>query len=467
MSFNRLLSDRSGSTAMIYALTVLPVVAVIAGALDFSARENLERKLKSATDAAAIAAIRYAIEGGLDADADTAAIILAAKDSFQSNIEGLDAGFDIDPVVEVDEDEGITVTARFDYPTSMLSIIGIQDLGVKARSRAAYQAGTAIEAVLVLDNSFSMDGARMDSLRDAADEFLDTVMTVDNDAVKIAVVPFNNYVNVGLDRGMESWIDVPSDYSQPVSSCAAPDADYVDAGCMRVSCSYSSDYDCTEWSCPTGVTVTPTCTTTTADFSWRGCVESRARPLDYEDRDFSSNPEKGRMERHAWGCPAPILPLTSDRGDIDDRLDAMVPEADTYIAPGIAWGLRVLSSQEPFSEGADAATFADEGGTKVMILMSDGENTRSRNSYGVEWGDHWASDVADANATTLAACEYAKAQGVEIYTVAFGVTDADTLAILEDCASNIEQFYNTIDAIDLSGAFADIGRSFRDIALVE
>ena len=60
------------------------------------------------------------------------------------------------------------------------------------------------EVALVLDTTKSMEGARLAELKRAARKFLDTIdaSLPDNDAnaFKVAIVPFSEYVNVGLGR---------------------------------------------------------------------------------------------------------------------------------------------------------------------------------------------------------------------------------------------------------------------------
>ncbi len=461
MTNRNFLKNQRGATAIIWAIMLMPLLALIAAALDFSSRETVQRQVKAATDMAAIAAVRLAIEQDVDEDE----LKQAAIDNFNQNMASFPQGSLVTPYVEIDEINGITVWAEYNMPTTMLGIAGVESLKVKARSRAGYSSPAKIEAVLVLDNSFSMDGARMTQLRDAADEFLNLVLKDASGDVKVGLVPFNHYVNVGTDNEGEGWIDVASAYSETLTFCSTDVAASEANGCY-VNPSCSSDYSCSDMICPDSTDLVQSCTTEDTAFEWFGCVESRPPPLDIEDEDYGIEQEVGRMNYTDWGCPAKILPLTSDRSKVDLRLDEMEPEADTYIAPGISWGYKVLSSQAPFTEGANETAFKNEGGRKIMIIMSDGENTRSRNDWGTG-SDHWGDDVDDANDRTRAACEYVKSMDVEVFTISFGVTDADTIEILSDCASDIDQFYNTMDASALMSAFKNIGKSFRDVALVE
>ena len=121
----------------------------------------------------------------------------------------------------------------------------------------------------------------------------------------------------------------------------------------------------------------------------------------------------------------------------------------TSIMSGLGWGLRVLSPTEPFTEGR---SYTDEDNTKIVVLMTDGENTYYPNStfvkswygaYGYIWKGHLGTTstststiVAKENARTAAACVNIKAAGIKVYTLAFNVTDSTTLNMLKTCASD-------------------------------
>ena len=53
----------------------------------------------------------------------------------------------------------------------------------------------------------------------------------------------------------------------------------------------------------------------------------------------------------------------------------MSPAGNTNITIGLAWGLTLLSTQAPFTEGEPYGT---ENLTKIMVLMTDGDNTENR-----------------------------------------------------------------------------------------
>ncbi|WP_048648611.1 pilus assembly protein [Nitratireductor soli] len=78
------------------------------------------------------------------------------------------------------------------------------------------------------------------------------------------------------------------------------------------------------------------------------------------------------------GCTTkPITPLTdvsnaAGLDKINKAIDAMQPSGSTNVTEGLAWGWRVVSSGEPFTEGRSEN---ENGNDKVVIVLTDGANT--------------------------------------------------------------------------------------------
>lgn len=96
---------------------------------------------------------------------------------------------------------------------------------------------------------------------------------------------------------------------------------------------------------------------------------------------------------------SPITALTdvtvsTGKQTITDAINAMKPTGNTNVPEGTAWGWRVLSSNEPFTEGRGNT---EKGNDKVIVVLTDGANT-----YGDQGGDDNAG-----NKSTYAAYGYA------------------------------------------------------------
>lgn len=70
----------------------------------------------------------------------------------------------------------------------------------------------------------------------------------------------------------------------------------------------------------------------------------------------------------------PLLDVSTAEGleAIKGAIDAMAPLGGTNVPEGMAWGWRVVSSGEPFTQGRPEG---QKGNDKVVIVLTDGENT--------------------------------------------------------------------------------------------
>lgn len=204
-----------------------------------------------------------------------------------------------------------------------------------------------------------------------------------------------------------------------------------------------------------------------------------------------------------------ILPLTSIPSSVTNSINAMVALGGTNIHEGAAWGYRVLSPTQPFTEG----NAYGEATSKVMILMTDGENTTynlsgycdgttmrtfNGNCYNSAYGYPYNSKntdsasssggnierlgslgttnaalVTELNNRTLQTCANAKAAGIVVYTIglATNLSSQSTQAVVESmltqCASSPDRasFPQTPGA--LKQIFQDIANELTQLRLAQ
>ena len=175
-------------------------------------------------------------------------------------------------------------------------------------------------------------------------------------------------------------------------------------------------------------------------------------------------------------CGDPILPLTEDYSRLSQHISNMRHwnNGGTQTAQGVAWGWRVLSPGQPFTEGAPY----DEV-TKVMVVMTDGVNelVSSQNSavlsdysaYGHLRTGRMGRSIPEArsyiDSRTLAACRNAREAGVLIYTVTFGLRSASVRRLWDECASEPSMAYHVDTARQLVGAFNSIATEVGELRL--
>jgi hypothetical protein len=126
----------------------------------------------------------------------------------------------------------------------------------------------------------------------------------------------------------------------------------------------------------------------------------------------------------------------------------MTPSGNTNITIGLAWGMAVLSSQDPYTEGAAPGT---KDLSRAIVLMTDGANTENR----------WTTSATSIDARTQLACQAAKDGGIKVYVVRL-VEGNSTL--LKSCASSEETYYD-VDVSDLVPAFKAIGEQLSQLHL--
>jgi hypothetical protein len=283
----------------------------------------------------------------------------------------------------------------------------------------------------------------------------------------VAIVPFAEYVNVGLGNRTATWLDVKNDYDTQeevwintgTCSTVAASNDGVAAGTTE-NCVWVRD---------------PANAMFTLHRKWNGCVGSRGPWLD-EKIDQMATRYPGLLQgddpRGTYlpvKCGQEMTALTNSKAKLESAVDGMAPLSEngsTYIPAGLLWGWNLLDSNAPYTEAKADTEMANLGGTKAIVLMTDGENTVKPDvypwHYGKEGTPGWGA-VADQKTSAL--CANIKAAGIKIYTVSLKVTNPDSLRMLETCASTPAMAFNANDNATLTQAFKDIANELAALHL--
>lgn len=194
-------------------------------------------------------------------------------------------------------------------------------------------------------------------------------------------------------------------------------------------------------------------------------------------------------------CPTNALtPLTETKSTIKTAIDAMAPQGYTNIHQGTIWGFHMLSPTEPLTQGKAY----EEATSKVMIIMTDGENTvdsyganmNNANTFqaygwpgapsatgGVSYNGRIFSDTypqpssdeevtAAMDSRTLEACTNAKLDDkIIIYTIGLSAPNQKTIDLLTDCASAPENAYFPTDPTQLTTVFKAIADQLSNLRL--
>lgn len=165
-TFARLGVDERGGVAVIFALTLIPLLTLSGMAIDYSANTNVRRKAQNAVDAAALSLAK--LPAGLtDADLNDRAKrqVTAAMVGSQA----IDLG-----VTMLRSGDTIKVTVTGTTPTTLTRMVGFTSLSLNVSGTSKRGSGN-LEVALVLDNTGSMAGAKLTNLKAAANDLVENL----------------------------------------------------------------------------------------------------------------------------------------------------------------------------------------------------------------------------------------------------------------------------------------------------
>lgn len=399
----RLARETGANTAIVFALSAVPVMLVVGMAYDFSRAAVLETRLQASLDAGALAAA--ASPTLTDAERQD-----LAKAVFTQNFTvKATAGVDAEPLVEIADDK-VTMSVSVAYPTTFMRIAGINAMTVGSTVEVAIPEDRKAEIALVLDYSGSMtekSGGKVKyvAMREAAIKLVDDLTQKGkSDKVKFGLVPFSHHVYASLP------------------------GEHVVGG--------------------------------TAGKTWSGCTQDRKYP-----HNLSDATPVGGDNNTKWGHPnAPVhassgcegylprnlvvKPISDDHDEVKKQLGIMKPYQWTHISLGFEFGWHLLAPNAPFG---GTASYGDKKTMKVLVLLTDGRQTEPA------FGPGTTRTVAQGEKNLEALCVNARAKGVTVITVAFDLRHAATENRLRECSSDpARYFFIAEDDAELASAFEQI-----------
>jgi hypothetical protein len=444
----------------------------------------------------------------------------------------------------------VVASAQATFQPSIAGLFGAGP-GKFSASTEVTRTGSILEIALVLDNTGSMNqtldagGSKISNLRTAAANFVDSMSKAAGQSstaniVQISLVPFANMVRVDPSYQSAAWID--SNGVSPINNEIFRTSDGKTpsgavkrfglfnslgatwSGCVEMR---KAPYDVTE--------VVPTATDPASLFT----------PFFAPDETDTLPPQKGKKGawvvstndvgnnyladpislsadsqgntvgdwRYAQGDTAKyskshgtlsssfgpnagcgmqtIHRLTTDFTSLKTSISQMVATGETNIPNGLFWGWMTLSPNAPFADGVAYNTPKHK---KIVVLMTDGQNTMSsdssnyNNSHASAAGYIWQGRLVDPNSATGAGltdiastdqqrtdamdarlkliCSNMKASSVdiEIYTIGVGVSPASK-TLLQSCASGTDHYYDVTSGAAIDATFQSIAGSIATLHL--
>jgi len=504
----KFIGDRRGNLAVFTVAAMIPLLLSVGFGLDYARHSAAHKNLQEVADAAALALAATKNDSETEARKLAEDVIAANTARTRLDTVSIAALETTDDYVDLSLDGAI--------PATFMGLAGWETLNVAASAKAERAVTGSVEVALVLDNTYSMAEtdakgiSKIASLKSAANSLVAELLADGTADVKVGLVPYADYVNVGTQYRNQPWLSVPPDSYTPGTSKSGCTTTTVPRGANE--CKRWNKTTCTTY--PDGVPVTTSCNGTCAEYypagstkqvencdqpgkaavtkKWYGCIGSRQSGTTRLDDKSPSVPYPGYVET-SQKCLNPVVTLTTDRDKVTTAIDGMIINIgtgyrpQTYIPAGMIWGVNVLSPTEPFSEGT-AYDPANKTPRKAIVLMTDGENTmRFRSSDGRHISIDYEKDangkpkldsngkliptqagrtqLATVNAETLSICTYAKNNKIEVFTVAFMVDDADAKTMLQSCATDSEHYFDASDPDKLMAAFSGIARSLSIVRL--
>ena len=460
----------SGQVALTFGLALIPMILAIGCGVDISRAIAAKSRLVAALDATALAVARTTTT-------EMASLTQVAHAYFYANHAHSDIGTVTSlSVVPTAAGNGYELSATARVATAFMSVAGLNDVQVSATTEVT-RAARGLEMALVLDTTASMQGPRITALRSAATSLVNTIAI--DPSVRIAIVPFAQYVNIGIGNRSISGVSVPPDtrtcttVNKAVTTCTGteqyqttctrqinprPGTCTVDGAQIPCTVYDTESYPCTKTrstGCTTTTQPTQSCTTQT----WSGCVGSRPPPLNASDSQFPGTSLPGLMN---VSCGRPVTLLTNSVSTLRTAITALSTSGNTYIPAGLQLGWHVLTPRIPFTQGT--AYESRPQPRRVMLLMTDGTNSLSLQGMGPL---HTGTSRIAADQLTRDICSNIKQDGIEIYSIAFEVTDGATKHMLEQCSSGVGFFYDASNSSQLLKAFEAIAVGVTELRITK
>ncbi len=499
-------TDQSGSTAIIFALSLTGLLAASGAAIDLVRVNSAQTSLYSAMDSAVLAGTKELIESG-----KPSAAIKASQDYFANNLDGNNQFSSININFKLNSGKnGIAAFGTAKVKPSLLSLFGMGDVSLAStdQDEIVSAVGTPpggvenLEVSLMLDVTGSMcndgvgpcsSGSKMSALKDASNTLLNKLLPVANDdyTVKVALVPFATRVRLAPDGsggGITSAVTgLDPTWSGYFNECISGSGSTGSETSGNWTCSASQISYFNNWKIIPCVTDRYMRSSSSfgltdaapANGTWLN-AHGGDRTSKYNDIDnslatmytgnsaadpayhWNYNPN-GNCDDIANGNA--VVPLTDNLSKLQSAISGLSGYGATAGVLGTAFSWYALSPNwagiwggdsepRPYSELEEIGDSGNKKLRKIAVLMTDG----GYNTYTASKGNHFA--LLSPNAKSM--CDNMKDSGIEIFTVGFSLNtlpnseEGYARDTLSNCASDANHFIDAASSQDLVKAFDDI-----------
>jgi len=425
MLLARFFKDRRAGVAPLLALGIVPLVGAVGAAVDYSRANSVRSAMQNALDATALMLSK-------DAQSLTGAQLTQKANVYFTSMFDRPEAANVQVSQQFTSPQqgsfSLTVSGSATVATMFWRLIGQPNIDVTASGEVVWGI-KKLNLALALDNTGSMaSSGKMTALKEAAHNLLTTLKNAEKTPgdIKVSIVPFAVDVNVGTGNVNAPWIDW-TDWEAANGTCSKS--------------SYHSKGTCTANS----GTWTPATHST-----WNGCVNDRDQNNDVMNTaTVPGSPATMYRAHQASACPASMMTLSHDWPALNSKIDAMTPTGNTNVTIGMQMAWQTLSPVAPFNAPAAAPDLE-----KVLVLLTDGDNTQNR----------WSSSQSAIDARTEKVCANAKADNIKVYTVR---VIAGNATLLKNCATKPEMYYQVSQASQLNSVFASIAQNLANLRIAK
>lgn len=500
-------ASQRGSAVPLVALGMFALIGATGTAIDMGRVQIVQSRMQNALDATGLAVGSQISTANIDVETNKYFYVNFPANYLGTTINSLTATPNADNSV-------ITLAVNGTVHTTFMRLFHIDNITVSASSQITRQS-KGMELVLVMDNTGSMTQTagsgvtKLAAAKTAANTLLGVLYGSNNTVptLWVGLVPFSQTVNIGTDRDdwtvdqIFDWGPSPSAWGGCVDAREASNRDVTDdppsvalfpkyywpddgnnnwisAGTIttttnlcwhQTSCTCANYGPCVSNTDADGVQTTVECHGSGGN---RQCNRIVITPVTNYNITSTRGPNKN--------CPQPVTAMVAEKSTVVAAVNNMVAVGNTHIDLGMGWAWRMLSPRwqglwggQMDTNGLPLAYHAPLM-NKVVVLMTDGDNTIDNGSRGAYWylsDGHLGTTVqstaeTELNTRTTNICASMKAQGIIIYTVALGTGfNASSLSMLQNCATKPEFAFVSPTTTQLQVIFQTIGDSLANLRI--
>ena len=516
----RPLANTSGNVAMIFALSIIPIISVAGFAIDFQITTTRKNKVQTVADSAVLAGARALQIGKTPAEIRT---IVEAY--LNAQIQQVGTGLTCQsPVITIsDSKQDIGMTVNCVQETSLMHIVGRDTMPFHVNAGSTWGIGK-LDVAFMFDVSGSMaSDNRMVYLKDAAQDAVDILMPegggIATEGVRIAMVSYNAMVDAGdLFEDVTGLKESRTYYATNnyVEETRVPpfteEYEYENCERVRVCVSYDSrgrcdDYD-REWVC-----TTETRERDVYNYEYENRTEQVSRSINstcvwerYGDHKFSDtapsysapgeptltaplseiyyanqpiynaseNPDNPQGflsaayayyddDRDRWYTSGTStcsdiapLPLTNNRSALTNYITGLSTGGGTAGQQGVSWAWYMIAEPWKSLLTGTEEPLAYDEAGTIKAVILMTDGAFNSQQFPAQ---------GNSDAQARAVCDAMKADtNIVIYTVAFQAPEAGR-DVLEYCASGPEFAFSPQNGAELGDAYNAIAVSISDLRI--